>query len=153
MENIEIFQIDVSEIDSISNLWYSLYKYHAVKSIYFKDYFNNKEFDSWKSNFIHKSILSKPYIELVKDSSENKIIGFCICSINAQLEGFIELIFVHEDYRNQGIGGLLLSNALQWFDYKNVNSQKVFIVEGNEDVLNFYSKSGFFPIFHILKRK
>lgn len=64
---------------------------------------------------------------------------------NGEIVGFIgvaeqnvEMLFISPEYRNKGIGSLLLKNAIQ-----NQGAQKVDVNEQNPDAIGFYERLGF----------
>lgn len=64
---------------------------------------------------------------------------------NGEIVGFIgvaeqnvEMLFISPEYRNKGIGSLLLKNAIQ-----NQGAQKVDVNEQNPDAIDFYERLGF----------
>ncbi|MCG0275390.1 MAG: GNAT family N-acetyltransferase [Thermosediminibacteraceae bacterium] len=60
------------------------------------------------------------------------------------LIGEIDSIFVEEKYRNYGLGDRLMKRALEWLNSNHVKTKIIMVAEGNENVLEFYKKYGFY---------
>ena len=64
-------------------------------------------------------------------------------------EGEIDSLYVDATYRGMGVGEGLMRRALNWLKGKPVNTRKLLVAAGNEEVLAFYARFGFYPK-HIL---
>ena len=69
----------------------------------------------------------------VAKNDNNKIVGFI-----GVAEHNVEMLFVSPDYRNQGIGALLMINAIE-----SQAAFKVDVNEQNPDAVGFYQHLGF----------
>lgn len=78
-------------------------------------------------------------------------VGYCISSINKGLEGEIDSIFVAYEYRKLDLGDKLMRNALEWLDKNKVKTRTIGVIDGNEEVLRFYKKYGFYKRIMILE--
>lgn len=63
-------------------------------------------------------------------------------SVNKQV-GYIGLMFVDEQWRNQGIGRLVISALLSWFKENNIFDVRLKVYEENHDAVKAYKKCGF----------
>ncbi|KXO13469.1 Histone acetyltransferase HPA2 [Moritella sp. JT01] len=71
-------------------------------------------------------------LRIAKNDS-NKIAGFIgVADCN------VEMLFISPDYRNKGVGSLLLKNAIE-----NQSANKVDVNEQNPDAVGFYIHLGF----------
>lgn len=76
-------------------------------------------------------------LRIAKNNS-NKITGFIgVADCN------VEMLFISPDYLNQGIGSLLLKNAIE-----NQSANEVDVNEQNPDAIGFYKHLGFSVIAH-----
>ena len=88
------------------------------------------------------------------ESITGATIGYCISSIDRDDNtiGEIDSIYVDEAYRKSGIGKQLMEKAIEWLSARGTKSQKIIVVVGNEQVLNYYSQFDFFSLHIVLQR-
>jgi len=60
---------------------------------------------------------------------------------------------VDENFRKIGIGGSFIQRALECLEENAVNRKRVNVAVGNEQVLRFYQKYGFYPRAIILEQR
>lgn len=72
----------------------------------------------------------------VAKNENGEIVGFI-----GVAEKNIEMLFIYPEYRNKGIGSLLLKNAI-----KTQDAQKVDVNEQNPDAIGFYEHLGFIVV-------
>lgn len=130
-------------LNLVEPLWEKLRKHHETKSNYFSNEFKNFKFEVRKSKFIKDSNMQVK-IDLIKDIEKDIYIGYCISTINKDLIGEIDSIFVEKEYRIHGLGEKLMNRALEWLNNYNVKTKIIAVAEGNEDVMEFYQKHGFY---------
>lgn len=143
MSRFEFTTGSVELVDFIKPLWEKLNKYHEVKSIYFSDKYKNNTFEKRKSKFVSNNNL-KVRIDLIKDIEKNLYIGYCISTIDIELTGEIDSLFIEEEYRKDGLGDKLMKEAIEWLDLNKVKTKVIAVAEGNEGVLEFYKRYGFY---------
>ncbi|MBI4267264.1 MAG: GNAT family N-acetyltransferase, partial [Chloroflexi bacterium] len=68
-------------------------------------------------------------------------------------KGCLESIFVESDYRGNDIGDTLMAKAIEWMNSKKVQTITLDVGVGNEEVLSFYSRYGFYPRTIVLQQK
>lgn len=149
MNEFEVISGGRELIDLVQPLWEKLNYYHEMKSNYFSHKFKSQEFHNRKNKFVNEKEI-QVYIELIKDN--NVFIGYCISTINKDLIGEIDSLFVEKEYRNYGLGDKMINNALEWL---NANQSKTIIIavsEGNEEVIEFYKRYGFYKRRIILEK-
>jgi GNAT superfamily N-acetyltransferase len=96
-----------------------------------------------------KSILNDQNMSIVVAVQGTKVVSTCVLTIiknltrKARPYGLIENVVTDEQYRNRGIGRLVLQKALDMA--KESNCYKVMLLTGSkqEEILRFYEKSGF----------
>ncbi|MGK0467383.1 GNAT family N-acetyltransferase [Clostridium sp.] len=78
------------------------------------------------------------------DKEKAVYIGYCINSINKDLIAEIESLFIEKNYRKYGLGDKLMNRSLEWLNSNQVKIKIIEVAEGNENVLKFYKKYGFY---------
>jgi ribosomal protein S18 acetylase RimI-like enzyme len=153
MDKVEIKRGEVENIDSIKPLWEKLRQPHYELSPYFKDRFRNMDWGGRKKALSDKS--KEMLFEYAVDAANNHVIGYCISTIdsNDDKTGEIDSIYIDEQYRKSGIGKRFVENAVSWFASHNVETQKLLVGVGNEDVLNFYGQFDFYPVHIVLQKR
>jgi len=153
MNGLEIKQGTVENIDVIQPLWEELTQIHCELSLHFKDMYQNMTWDKRKRTILEKS--NDMLFEFVIDTNNNNIIGYCISTIEKHEEkvGEIDSIYIDEKYRKSAVGKRLVENAVTWFNSNNIETQRIMVAVGNEQVLDFYGKFDFYPAHIILKKR
>lgn len=151
MNNFEIVSGSVELLDFVQPLWEKLKKHHEKNSSYFSDSINVLTFQVRKNKFIKDKTL-KVKIDLIKESKNGLYIGYCISTINEDLAGEIDSLYVDKEYRKYGLGDKLMNSALEWLDSNQVKTKIIGVAEGNENVLEFYKKYGFYKRSVILQQ-
>ncbi|MCQ1531602.1 GNAT family N-acetyltransferase [Lutispora saccharofermentans] len=136
----------------VKPLWEKLNKHHEIKSENFSDKYRNFKFEERKSKFDSYDN-SSIKVDLIKDSENDIYIGYCISTINEKSEGEIDSIFVDGECRKFGLGDRLMGRALEWLDCNNAKKKIIGVAEGNEEVLSFYKKYGFYKRTVILEQR
>ncbi|QIB26463.1 GNAT family N-acetyltransferase [Caloranaerobacter azorensis] len=152
MKKIKYISGNEDLLDSIGFLWEKLNKHHENSSKYFSEKFSKFTFEVRKKGLIDKAKRGFMKVEIARDVEKNINIGYCISTINDRNIGEIESLYVEPDYRKLGIGNEFMRNALDWMDLNNVKSICIGVSVGNEEVLSFYKKYGFFPKTIILEQ-
>ena len=66
-------------------------------------------------------------------------------TISADKQGQLESIYIEPEYRKAGIGDELMKRALSWMNEMKAETKTLIVGVGNEEVLSFYSRYGFYP--------
>jgi ribosomal protein S18 acetylase RimI-like enzyme len=139
-------------IDMIRPLWENLNRIHATKSRFFRQEYEDKSFEDRKSQLLKKRRLIRA--DLVRDGESGVLVAYCVSSIDrAENEGTIESIYVDEAYRMKGIGDKLMRRHLGWMEKNGVKRKSLSILDGNEDVLKFYTRYNFYPKLILMEQK
>lgn len=152
MEKIRYMTGGTELLDLTEPLWTSLKHIHSRVSPHFSDNFLAIPFSARKAVLLEKSRQGMLRADLAQLADHNTCIGYCISTIT-QNRGEIESLFVAEDFRNLGIGGRLMQNALEWMEAEHVKKKIVCVVTGNERAYPFYARYGFFPRTSVLMQK
>jgi len=148
-------ETDQRSIDTIEPLWAQLNEHHRKMSPNFSSHYEKFTFEQRKNELLEKAARGLMHITLAKDIDAGHYIGYCVSSILMDGDtpiGEVESIFVENEYRSSGIGDKLMNKALEWMDSKGADKKKVSVGAGNEGVLPFYNKYGFYPRMTLLEQ-
>ncbi len=134
-------KLEKDDLDFIEELWLELQDYH--RSV------NENSSDVPFS--VRMGILKKKDFIIFSAWSQNRIVGYCIPSIDNENSGVIESIYVKGHFRYKGIGSMLLKKSLAWFKKNSIERVHIGVVYGNTKVFPFYEKFGFRPQAYILR--
>lgn len=151
MNTIDFVTGEKELLDLVQPLWEKLNKHHQASSTYFQDKFNSLTFDMRKKKLINDAI-TELRIDLVKDSENQRFIGYCISTVTIDLVGEIDSLYIEPEYRKLGIGDKLMERSLVWQDSKNVRTKILGVAHGNEQAFDFYKKYGFYERRTILEQ-
>ena len=136
--------------DEISGMWEQQKLHHCNKSTYFSSIFESITFEERKETLLEKSRDGELSIIIAKD--KELYVGYCL-SVAVKGNGSIESLFVLPEYRKQGVARSLVEKSLYWLSEKKCNKITLEVAVGNDEVLLFYEKFGFYPYEIILMRK
>lgn len=152
MKNIEYVNGNRELLESVKPLWEKLNEHHKNNSTDFSEVYEAFTFEDRSKKFYSNEI-SNVNIDLVKDVKEGRYIGYCISTISKGFVGEIDSLYIDDDYRSLGIGDSLMERAIQWLDNNNVKKKIIGVAAGNEKVLEFYKRHGFYKRTTILEQK
>ena len=92
-------------------------------------------------------------VDLASAAASGPPDGYCVATIAADGTGEINSIFIAESLRGRGIGDALMLRCLAWMDDHAVQSRKLDVAAGNEEVFGFYAQYGFFPMRTVLVQR
>lgn len=135
-----------NDIDEISNLHYSLMKYHEKFDNYYKVKKNCRKI---YSRYIKKMIRSKNALVLVAEVNR-KIVGLILGIIEKRPPimkvgkfGHLRDAFILKEYRNRGIGKKLTKELMKWFKFKRIEFVELEVDFRNEIGLKTWKGLGF----------
>jgi ribosomal protein S18 acetylase RimI-like enzyme len=147
-----VFQEGSVEIlDLIAPLWQQLNRHHQAISEHFGQSIAQMTFDTRRAGLVEKAMRGLLRVDLVKIETGMPV-GYCVSTIDAQQTGEVDSIFVQPQFRGQGIGDRLMRRALRWMDAQGVQAKVIVVAWGNEGVVTFYRRYGFFPRNLVLKQ-
>jgi Acetyltransferases len=153
MDSIKYLTLDIDGLEIIKPLWEKLREHHVSKSKYFSDNFLKTSFEKRMMSIAERSRTGKVNIDLAVEDGVEKAVGYCISSITSEGEAEVDSIFVLQEYRGNRIGDMLIERALEWIKSKGIEKIKITVAYGNDEVLNFYKKHGFYPRLYTLWNK
>ena len=142
MNNIAYINGSIELLDLTKPLWEKLNNHHRENSNNFSHNYESLTFELRKEKFCNKDL--KVNIDLVKDLNRETYIGYCISTINSDLVGEVDSLYLEKECRGQGIGEELMERALIYLNDNNSKKKIIGVAEGNEEVLNFYKKFKFY---------
>lgn len=107
-----------------------------------KDILNTDFDDFWNYSVFKDELTSKNSTYFVIKNKENKILGFAGIKIILD-EAEIMNIVTKKDYRNQGIGNLLLDKIILEVKNKGIRKINLEVNENNTIAIHLYEKFGF----------
>lgn len=143
---------ETGDIRETHSLWKKLIEHHAALSPYFSERIAKRTTAQRQSHFLEKSANGKARIDLAKDTETGGLVGYCVSSVSQKGEGEIDSIFIEESYRGLGIGDVLMKKALDWMANQGATRNTIAVAVGNEEVLAFYQRHGFYPRAVILEQ-
>ena len=146
-EKIEIKPLSEKEYQKLEEIFFEQQLYHSKLDVPYPDRFLEINIEKY-IKYMKSKQLTCVFAAVIND----KIIGFVSASIDKKT-GYIEDIFVKEEYRNMKIGNKLFSKILKWFDENEIKKIELHVSTGNESVLEFYAKFGFKKTGYTLMRK
>jgi len=152
MNRYDIMQGNADNLDLIQPLWEKLNQLHFDLSLHFKNRFQDMNWDKRKHMLLQKS--KNILFDYVIDKNDNRIIGYCISTIDKEDNkiGEIDSIYIDETYRKSGLGKQLIDRAILWLKSNKTEIQKLLVGVGNEQVFDFYKQFDFFPLHIVLQR-
>ena len=123
MDNLEISQMSISDLDSISNILLT-------------------DFDDFWTYSILKSELENPNSTYIVAKQNNQVVGFG--GIWRSIDDIhITNIVVKKNLRNNGIGSMLLNKLIELSKKRNINSITLEVNTKNIPAIKLYEKYGF----------
>lgn len=150
MEDFKFVNGSIELLDLVKPLWEKLNEHHMNNSKYFYDRYKNFSFDATRRKAFTKDNVDAVNIDLIK--KDKKYIGYCISTVKDKNVGEIESLFIEKEYRKFGLGDKLMTRAIKWLDDNEVKIKILGVAEGNEKVLEFYKRYGFYKRTMILQQ-
>ena len=146
--NISVRKATSSDLPEIINLWKELMDFHSnLDSFYTRSKDGHVKFLEW----IQKELENDSSELLVADSA-GEIVGYIKIGVSdyppvfeLKQYGMIADTAVATEYRRQGIGALLLENAMDWFNERNIHRIELRVANVNPISGQFWQKMGFSP--------
>lgn len=147
-KSVDIVELDREDYGEIKGLWEGLNAHHGELSQNFRDHFASLTFEKRMQAIFRKDHCA--IFAAIDGGSEYE--GYCIASAQKD-RGEVESLYVNPVFRNRGIGAKLVRVALDWLDGQGCAEIFLFVAEGNDSVLEYYHRFGFYKRFDLLQRK
>ncbi|MFX0010850.1 MAG: GNAT family N-acetyltransferase, partial [Candidatus Hermodarchaeota archaeon] len=99
--------------------------------------------------------LQRHGILIAIDEENDDVVGMIIAELRIDpfgaSEGYIKQLFLKEEYREKGIGELLIKRAIDHLQKIKVEKIKVNIKEKAKEAANLYSKMHFKKVYEVLE--
>lgn len=151
--SIDYIETSEEDLDQIAPLWEKLNGIHCLASPFFSDEYENKTFHERKKELLEKAESGCMTLFLAKDRTTEALVGYCVCSVNHDAVGEVDSIYVDEAFRKHHIGNTFLSRAEDFFKKHSAKKQILQVYAGNEKVIEFYKKQGYYPKYITLEKK
>lgn len=138
-------------MDLIEPLWLQLRQMHRARSTYFKGTLGAKTFQERRDELLEKASGGLLRVDLARDD-DGRVIAYCVSSIDQNLRGEVDSIFVTIEHRRMGIGTRLMDGSMRWMDGLGVRTRVLTAIVGNEAIHQFYVRFGFLPKHVLLER-
>ena len=116
--------------------------------------FDPKRFDWGISRRLYDE-LQRHGILIAIDEENDDVVGMIIAELRIDpfgaSEGYIKQLFLKEEYRERGIGELLIKRAIDHLQKIKVEKIKVNIKEKAKEAVNLYSKMHFKKVYEVLE--
>lgn len=149
MDKIEFIRGGRELLNDARPLWESLNRHHESKSPYFAERYKNFTFEKRAEKFMEKN---DGFINIDMIKKDDVYVGYCITTISSNKEGEIESLFLLNSCRGHGYGDMLMERAVEWLDNNGAVKKIIGVAAGNEDVLEFYKRHGFYKKTIILEQ-
>jgi ribosomal protein S18 acetylase RimI-like enzyme len=143
---ITIRKARLRDVDEVTELLVEMYKHHEKRDYFFRPRKGARR--AWKK-YVEHSIRSRKCRVFVADTGE-KLAGFVICEIERiedpylfRKRGSVYDIFVHPDFRRQGIATMMVKEALKWFRHERLRRVELIVLKNNEYGEGFWRALGF----------
>lgn len=147
---IEYQVVDAEALDFIAPLWDKLRKHQEVRSPNFAEHYADRTWQARRKELLEAGGL---HVNLARNTDSGQIVGYCVSAVFPNGKGCLESIFVESDYRGNDIGDTLMAKAIEWMNSKKVQTITLDVGVGNEEVLSFYGRYGFYPRTIVLQQK
>jgi GNAT superfamily N-acetyltransferase len=145
----EYREANVDDLETIVQMWDTSRKFHEEldSRLAMIDDASSKVGDHYKEQLASENSLF--YLAFV-DSQAAGYAGFLLhktppIHIESQV-GFIDSLFVYEDYRKHGIGSHLVNLGIEWFKKQEINIVQLSVASKNPIGIEFWEKCGFTDI-------
>lgn len=150
---IEYLDTDQTSLELIKPLWERLRDHHISLSPHFSVQIARNTFEVRSKELREKAIQGQVKIILAQEAETKKLIGYCISSIDREGQGEIDSIYIMDDFRGKGVGNILMERTLKWLENQGIINICISVLFGNEQVIKFYEKYGFYPRTYLLKNR
>ena len=150
---IKKFKIDKDNITLKTIQWEYIYAFAN-----FLEHFTSKHEDFYRiKKLLQNSKYTKNIIKIIESQNDgesliicalnkyNEFIGFVILIKNTKKECEID-IYIHKNYRNKGIGKILLQTIIEYTRYLNIDIINLKVRKNNRKAIHLYQNIGFIQI-------
>ncbi len=129
----------------IKPLWQALNRHHMIHSRHFEQVYRDVDFESKIEKFNN---VDDYRLEVI--CKNKKPLGYILGSLKDQ-NGEIDSFYIYDDLRGLGLGEYLLKRMILWLESNDVKTITSEVAAGNEEVIGFYHKMGFYTSKHTMR--
>ncbi|HZK07208.1 MAG TPA: GNAT family N-acetyltransferase [Bacteroidales bacterium] len=151
---MKIRKAKLQDIEQVTNYGLILLKQHSDLDPYFVP---TDAVEEVYRDFMERSLLSEDRLLLVAEI-DGKIVGYAAAEIQARSpifriakNGYINDVFVEEEFRKLGIAREFLTELKKWFESKGIKHVELSVLADNEVGKKTWAKFGF-ETYEIKKR-
>ena len=151
---MKIRKAKLQDIEKVTNYGLILLKQHSDLDPYFVP---SDAVEEVYRNFMEQSLLSEDRLLLVAEI-DGKLVGYAAAEIQARSpifriakNGYINDVFVEEEFRKLGIAREFLTELKKWFESKGIKHVELSVLADNEVGKKTWAKFGF-ETYEIKKR-
>ncbi|MCH4890246.1 GNAT family N-acetyltransferase [Acidaminobacter sp. JC074] len=129
----------------IKPLWQALNRHHMVHSRHFDHLYRKNTFEARIEKF---DAVDDYRLEII--CQDKKPLGYILASMKDGV-GEIDSFYIYDDLRGLGLGEYLMKRMILWLQSNGAESVVVDVAAGNEEVIGFYHKMGFYTSKHTMR--
>lgn len=134
-----------AELEVIRPLWEQLNQLHAAFPTPFAAEIAARTFDPRLLAFREKATAGRLRVEIARPAPGAAPVAYCVTSLSAEGAGEVDSLFVAPGHRRRGVASALLRSALDWLRAAGAKSQRVVVLQANDEAIAFYRRFGFAP--------
>jgi diamine N-acetyltransferase len=150
---IEYQEVAAGNMDIVAPLWDKLRKHQEVLSPNFSEHYVNRTWQARRAGLLETAGTDGMHIDMARDKDSGRLVGYCISTVSPDKKGCLESIYIEPDFRGSNIGDTFMVKALEWMKYKKAQAITLNVGVGNEAVISFYKRYGFYPRTIVLQQK
>lgn len=135
----KLLDIKKEDIYMIKDLWEKNRKFHQDKTQNFSYEYLNLNFEERMTNIFNSEGIKYKITGIMY---KNNIIGYCL-SIIQKNKGELCTLFILKEYRNKGLGQILVKEHLNWLQKNKCEDISVNVLIENIRTIQFYKILGF----------
>lgn len=159
----KVRKAQLKDLDDLIDSWERFMKIHnqivhEANSQFKEDVVLKKNAPEIFRRYLKKSIRSHDS-EVFIAEDKAKLAGFIIVNIRDYIPvyemdklGYIDVLFVEEEFQEKGLGSKLKDKAMEWFKEKNLRKTYLLVDIANKKAHRIYKKWGFLD-YHVEMRK
>jgi ribosomal protein S18 acetylase RimI-like enzyme len=152
---MQVRKARLADIEQVTDLSLTMQKYHVTFDRVFA---LTKNARKGLAGFLERCVRSRNKLLIVAEE-DKEIVGYALATLSSRPPiflrkefGFIEDVFVSEEYRNRGIATRMLEATYSWFRQHGVREVILTVHAKNKLGIKVWEKEGFETVF-LRKRK
>ena len=126
-------------LDDVAPLWRQLNAHLCGVASHFQEHYRSMDFARRRRELEG----SKDGLHVIV-ASDGEDIAYSVSTLNGE-EGWVDSIYIAEEYRGNGIGEELMRRSMDWLKAHGAERIMLTVTPGNDTVIGFYERFGFHP--------